>query len=931
MITDTFLEQFNGYIEGVVSGNIVAGKLVRAACERHQRDIARQSTPEFPYHFDVARARKACSFYPRILRHSIGRYAGMPFELEPWQIFCEGSLFGWLRDADGTRRFRTSYESKGRKNGKALAIDTVIPVVGGFKTMGDIATDDFVFSPEGEPIKVLAVTEVMLGQECFEIEFSSGEVVVCDADHEWRTTARTVNVNSGVGNWDRTARKSHTDIRTAKEISGSVISGSRGDRNHSVNVMSWPAFNNPASLELDPYILGVWLGDGSTHEPHFTCAYRDNEIVENVRRCKDATGKYTATETKTSNAGSGRYTIRTANGKTIRRQLRTLGVLGDKHIPAAYLSAGYEQRLALLCGLMDTDGFVSKAGQCEYTTINERLANDVKTLCCSLGLKASILTHRATLNGKDVSAKYRVCFFTYGGMVPFRLTRKIARCKDRDARSRTRQIVRCEPCKSVAVKCIEVEGGMYCCTQSFIPTHNSTRIAGRALLMARYDHNPVAAAKVGASFLPEPVSQVVLCATKREQADKVLYAEIERMRRKSPSILNGSRDSNKHIKFFDNDGEIMTVGSDKPYDGLNPHFVAMDEIHAWKEYHREFYDTMITGSGYRDQPLVSYVTTAGSDKSELWKEIYNYAKGVVLGTIEDESYFAYIAELDEDDDPLDESVWIKANPNLGVSVSMDYLREQAKKAATSKVALNRFVRYHGNRQVSAIESAFDLEEWDACRGELSDWQDADAIGGGVDLGGRDDLAAYAFVARFPDGETTDDDGNTVAVWRYEAKIAAYIADNSKRDLTAQPFAGWIYDGRLTRCKNPISQLTADFSEESADLGCGTIAYDPYSAQQFAESMQAEGILPVRMSQNPSMFNEPIHDLLEAIKAGRFRHDGNPLLRWCISNATLIENSKLQVMYDKASSSDKIDPVVAMTMAFRIACLAPSSPSGSLYL
>lgn len=577
MIADTFLEQFNGYVEGVVNGDIVAGKLVRAACERHQRDIARQSTPEFPYHFDLARARKACSFYPRILRHSIGRYAGMPFELEPWQVFCEGSLFGWLRDADGTRRFRTSYESKGRKNGK------------------------------------------------------------------------------------------------------------------------------------------------------------------------------------------------------------------------------------------------------------------------------------------------------------------------------------------------------------------STRIAGRALLMARYDHNPVAAAKAGKSFLPEPVSQVVLCATKREQADKVLYAEIERMRRKSPSILNGSRDSNKHIKFFDNDGEIMTVGSDKPYDGLNPHFVAMDEIHAWKEYHREFYDTMITGSGYRDQPLVSYVTTAGSDKSELWKEIYNYAKGVVLGTIEDESYFAYVAELDEDDDPLDEANWIKANPNLGVSVSMDYLREQAKKAATSKVALNRFVRYHGNRQVSAIESAFDLEEWDACRGELSDWRDADAIGGGVDLGGRDDLAAYAFVARFPDGETTDDDGNTVTVWRYETKIAAYIADNSKRDLTAQPFAGWIYDGRLTRCKNPISQLSADFTEESADLGCGTIAYDPYSAQQFAESMQAEGITPVRMSQNPSMFNEPIHDLLEAIKAGRFRHDGNPLLRWCVSNATLIENSKLQVMYDKASSSDKIDPVVAMTMAFRIACLAPSSPSGSLYL
>lgn len=578
MIADGFNDTFQGYIDGVLSGEIVAGQLVRAACERHQRDISRESTQEFPYHFCWRTARKYCSFYPRVLRHSIGRYAGMPFELEPWQVFCEGSIFGWLRDTDGTRRFRTSYETKGRKNGK------------------------------------------------------------------------------------------------------------------------------------------------------------------------------------------------------------------------------------------------------------------------------------------------------------------------------------------------------------------STRIAGRAVLMARFDHNPIAAARIGAEFVPEPVSQVVLCATKREQADKVIYAEVERMRRKSPSILHGSSDANRRIHFYDNDGEIMTVGSDKPYDGLNPHFVAMDEIHAWKEYHREFYDTMVTGSGYRDQPLVSYVTTAGSDKSELWKEIYGYAKNVVTGVVEDESYFAYIAEIDESDDPLDEDCWLKANPNLGVSVSLEYLREQARIAAQSAVGMNRFKRYHMNVQVSSTESAFDLAEWDACRGELSDWAQADAIGAGVDLGGRDDLAAYALVARFPAGEITDDDGNRRTVWRFEGRTRAYIADNSKRrKLDEQPFAQWIHDGHLTKCGNPITQLKADFLEDAEVNYCTQLAYDPSGALQFAEDMQAEGITPVRMAQNNAMFNEPIADLLEAIKDGRFRHNGDPLLRWCVSNAVLVTNGRLQVMFDKASSKDKIDPVVALTMAFRLCHLAAGRPEGSLYL
>src|SRR5690606_33996184 len=136
-------------------------------------------------------------------------------------------------------------------------------------------------------------------------------------------------------------------------------------------------------------------------------------------------------------------------------------------------------------------------------------------------------------------------------------------------------------------------------------------------------------------------------------------------------------------------------------------------------------------------------TTAGSDKSQLWMEIYTYCKQVLAGVIDDPSLFAFIAELDDGDDVFDESLWVKANPNLGVSVSREYLRDQAREARSSAIAENRFTRYHCNRIVSSLEKAIDLEQWDspaACE-NLSDWSRADAIAAAADLGSRDDLAS----------------------------------------------------------------------------------------------------------------------------------------------------------------------------------------------
>lgn len=448
----------------------------------------------------------------------------------------------------------------------------------------------------------------------------------------------------------------------------------------------------------------------------------------------------------------------------------------------------------------------------------------------------------------------------------------------------------------------------------------SSIAAGLALFLAMMDVNPV-------TGKPEDVAEVILAATKKEQVEKVIYAEIERMRIRSKPIERMSTRINKQITFAHNNGSIRCVGSDRPYDGLNPHALLKDELHAWREPHRKFYDTMLTGSGARRQPIDVTLTTAGDDKSYLWREEYNYSAAILRGKITDETVFGYAFELDEDDDPLDEANWIKANPNLGVSVKLEYLREQARLAASSAVALNRFTRYHGNRLVTSTEKAFDIAQWDACEGLLSDWKNADAIGGGVDLGGRDDLAAWGLVARFP--LDVDDEGKPI--YRYEGRVQAYIARDSHRDLTQQPFATWCHTGKLITCQYPIADLRDELIEQCQEYGVHAVAYDPYGAQQLGDELTSEGILAVRMAQNYSMFNEPIRDMMQAMKDGRLMHDGNPLLRWCCSNASVVRDRNDRWMFDKRESSEKIDPTVAFTMAFRMASLAPASVRGNLYM
>lgn len=423
----------------------------------------------------------------------------------------------------------------------------------------------------------------------------------------------------------------------------------------------------------------------------------------------------------------------------------------------------------------------------------------------------------------------------------------------------------------------------------------------------------------------EPGAQVYVGATKHDQAC-IVHGEAERMVRASPSLMRIC-DLHKHnISVPATNSFFRPVSSDKPYDGTGPHGMVFDELHAYTETHRPFYETMVSGSAARRQPLQVVITTAGNNRSLLWKEEEQFVGNVVRGVIQDDTVFGFIAAIDADDDPFEEACWPKANPNLGISVKLDYLRDQASDAKHKATARNTWLRYHCNREVTSVEDAVTKEQWDAAAGELSDWSKADCLGSGFDIGGRDDLAASAMCARFR-VETEDD---KELIWRYEFRTRAYMAQGTVRDLAAQPWAGWIHRDLIAVSDNLIAELRDDLIADAREYGCKTVAFDPYNARQLGDELEQEGMDAATMPQNHGQFNEPLREFLSALKDGRIRHNGNEVLRWCMLNLAITPNSRGQWMCDKRSSKDKIDVAVALLMAFREALFGKSKPKSRPY-
>ena len=214
---------------------------------------------------------------------------------------------------------------------------------------------------------------------------------------------------------------------------------------------------------------------------------------------------------------------------------------------------------------------------------------------------------------------------------------------------------------------------------------------------------------------------------------------------------------------------FVPLGSDSTtQDGLNPSFVIKDEIHEWRRKHRKLNEKLSTGGASRRQPLELIITTAGDDDSEIWEEESEFACRVVeagaRGHVVDDTVFAFICTIDEDDDPLDEACWPKANPNIDISCKRKYLQAQANEAREKPSALNSFIRYNTNRRVGSFEQAYPSYLWNRGNQSFPEPKPGDLCFASFDIGRTNDWAAWAAV--FPQ-QFTDDNG--AKKWRNRSR------------------------------------------------------------------------------------------------------------------------------------------------------------------
>jgi hypothetical protein len=272
------------------------------------------------------------------------------------------------------------------------------------------------------------------------------------------------------------------------------------ERNHKIQIA--PAFHGtPVVLPLPPYLLGAWLGDGTSIAPDITVGVQDAEqlvselkaecssidgLVGEVRLLTDRATAYKVRISRTGITGGSPDVM----DRTLIARLRQLDLVGNKHIPEIYFGAGLAQRWALLQGLMDTDGTVIRhAGKttprCSFSNMNYQLAYGVWRLARSLGLKATLKSRHAMLYGKNCGLCWYVSFTAKASDQVFRLARKQKLLPlNKGARSGTLVVISCDSVETVPTKCISVDAPdrLFLAGHGCVPTHNSMEAACIILL-----------------------------------------------------------------------------------------------------------------------------------------------------------------------------------------------------------------------------------------------------------------------------------------------------------------------------------------------------------------------------------------------------------------------------------------------------------------
>ena len=415
-------------------------------------------------------------------------------------------------------------------------------------------------------------------------------------------------------------------------------------------------------------------------------------------------------------------------------------------------------------------------------------------------------------------------------------------------------------------------------------------------------------------------SAVYSIATTMEQAkmvfdDAALMSEVK----SKPDLRHLVR--NKNLLFIPGTATVFRplASNEHNLDGLKPNLTVVDELHAHRS--RGPWNKCKTAQGKKPGSMLLAITTAGFDRHSVCYEQRTYAEKVLDNIFEDDSYFAWIAALDKDDDPFDPENWKKSNPNLGISIELQTLINASKQAKEIPTEYNDFLRLRCNIWTESSVRWMPMEKWDLCIAEIElEKLKGRPCFGGMDLSTVSDISAFVLV--FP---PYGDD----KLWRvlpFFFMPEDNIEEREKKDRV--PYGAWRRHGLFQ--VTPGNVIDFDYIREFVGNLADTydiqeVAYDPWNAHQIVTQLTSDGLTMVPVRQGYISLNSPTKLLMEKVLRHEISHGNNPILRWMASNTVVTIDPTGSIKPDKSKSTEKIDGIVATIMALARASVTPIKP------
>jgi len=366
--------------------------------------------------------------------------------------------------------------------------------------------------------------------------------------------------------------------------------------------------------------------------------------------------------------------------------------------------------------------------------------------------------------------------------------------------------------------------------------------------------------------------------------------------------------------------------------GRVPYVTIGDEMHEWKT--RDLADNLRQGEGPHLQPLRLYASTAGITTQVVGREMFEESEKILDGALDDPTVMVAIFAAGPDDDWKSEAVWAKANPNLGLTPTIDYMRQEAAKAASSPAAEAKFRCYHLNQWVEEYQRWIRLPVWDKCAGALVDGKQGWEVWADTIAAGRECVMSFdstevrdfaSICWRFPPKAPGE---KVKLLWKFFLPSET-IAERAQADNRQKDYDEWVKAGLLVSVPGGVFELRyaiAEVRKSMAKWKVTKIGYDPWNANAFYTELVnpqtddraiAEDLF-LKLRFGHKTLAEPTREFERKINGGEIEHGGNPIMRYMMRHCHVRYDENMNIVPAKKKSEKPIDGAVAAVMVEALA-------------